>query len=273
MLPTKPDNHPKQPLQSARPGTPRMSQETKFGYGFLLVGTGTPFLISELLGLRWAIVISVACTVVGVAFLVSGHRHKETAKPKTIWEWLAVGGSLCTSIVLISIGVIHAVVPLRASINPSLAYVVGGFWSPAPQEEWVMMIRHYGPDPINNIEMVFTDENIRKAQSESGAVDVSKWERILHFDELDPTESVYAKEFPWKTLNPDDENYTVVTSFRQGFVIETLHLRRINGKWFYAMRITDRAGKQIVSCSDAEMGGPADLPKCFPDYTTKHLGN
>ena len=53
------------------------SKETKFGYGFLLVGTGVPFLIERLLGPSWAIGVAISCTAIGVWLLFAGHTHKE----------------------------------------------------------------------------------------------------------------------------------------------------------------------------------------------------
>jgi len=93
-----------------------MLRETKFGYGFLLVGAGLPFLIDKLFGIRWAIVISVACFIVGVVFLVEGHRHKEGAiqKPWTLWEYLATGGAVVALIAVISIAALR-----KMSSSPS----------------------------------------------------------------------------------------------------------------------------------------------------------
>lgn len=57
-----------------------MSRENKFGYGFLLAGIGMPYLIERLLGPTPATVVSIICVVLGIAFLVAGHRHE---KPMT----------------------------------------------------------------------------------------------------------------------------------------------------------------------------------------------
>jgi hypothetical protein len=54
-----------------------VSKETKFGYGFLLAGVGAPFLIFEILGFAAAVIAASSCTVIGIALLIAGHRHKE----------------------------------------------------------------------------------------------------------------------------------------------------------------------------------------------------
>lgn len=83
-----------------------MSKETKFGYGFLLVGTGMPYLIDRLFGLSFAILISIACVIVGCALLYAGHWHKENQATR-IWNWLAIGACLSTLIVLSWLGVMR----------------------------------------------------------------------------------------------------------------------------------------------------------------------
>jgi hypothetical protein len=87
-----------------------MLRETKFGYGYLMVGTGLPYLIDKALGLAWAIFVSVTFVVVGGAFLCAGHRQRgEQAGPRrTKLGWLAFGCTLSTLIVLISLGILRS---------------------------------------------------------------------------------------------------------------------------------------------------------------------
>jgi hypothetical protein len=53
-----------------------MSRETKLGYGFLLVGSGLPYLVDKLLGPIFALITAAVCFVGGIAFLVAGHLHR-----------------------------------------------------------------------------------------------------------------------------------------------------------------------------------------------------
>jgi hypothetical protein len=55
----------------------KVSRETKFGYGFLLAGVGVPFLIFDIFGFNAAVIVASCFTVLGVALLIAGHRHKE----------------------------------------------------------------------------------------------------------------------------------------------------------------------------------------------------
>ncbi len=54
-----------------------MSKETKFGYGFLFVGVGLPYLVERMFGPLTAAFIALAFLVVGVILLIAGHRHRD----------------------------------------------------------------------------------------------------------------------------------------------------------------------------------------------------
>jgi hypothetical protein len=86
-----------------------MQRDTKLGYGFLLVGAALPFLVDKVLGLVFAIFVSVSFLVTGIGFLIAGHRHNENSPPwrPKLQEGLAIGASGATLIVLISLGLIR----------------------------------------------------------------------------------------------------------------------------------------------------------------------
>lgn len=87
-----------------------MRRETNFGYGFLFVGIGLSYLIGKVLGLTVAIVVCVACVVIGVTFLLAGHRHKDIDRPpRKLWEIAAFVCALSILIVLASIGILRVV--------------------------------------------------------------------------------------------------------------------------------------------------------------------
>lgn len=110
-----------------------MSKETKFGYGFLLVGTGVPYLIDKLFGLPFAILISLACVIVGCALLWAGHRHKDNQPPKKIWNWLAIGACLSTLVVLSWVGIMR-IVP-KSKNQPSVSTAQESKKEQRPKEE------------------------------------------------------------------------------------------------------------------------------------------
>jgi hypothetical protein len=83
-----------------------MLRETKFGYGFLLVGTAMPYLIDKIFGLTAAILVSVVCLVAGGVLLWSGHKHSDgILLPVKGWKkWGAFGAACCTLIILLTVG-------------------------------------------------------------------------------------------------------------------------------------------------------------------------
>jgi hypothetical protein len=55
-----------------------MSRETKFGYGFLLVGCWVPYLVDKMFGATpAAVAIAVIGSLLGVGFLFAGHLHRD----------------------------------------------------------------------------------------------------------------------------------------------------------------------------------------------------
>jgi hypothetical protein len=87
-----------------------MLRETKFGYGFLLVGTAAPYLIDKAFGLSLAILLSVLCLIVGAVLLWSGHWQKDgvLAPFKKSRDWLVFGAALSTLTVLLTVGATRA---------------------------------------------------------------------------------------------------------------------------------------------------------------------
>jgi hypothetical protein len=66
-----------------------MSRDSKFGYGFLLAGIGLPYLMDKFLGIIPATITAVVCAIVGIGFLIAGHRHREDGdtRPRRItWK-------------------------------------------------------------------------------------------------------------------------------------------------------------------------------------------
>jgi hypothetical protein len=59
-----------------------MARETKFGYGYLLVGAALPYLIDKLLGPIAALIAASIVGISGLVFLLAGHLHKDGNKVK-----------------------------------------------------------------------------------------------------------------------------------------------------------------------------------------------
>lgn len=81
----------------------QMSRETKFGYGFLLIGWAGPYLLERMFGANVAMVTAIVCTVVGGWLLFTGHLHGDE-KSERPWNLPRVGKALATVGLLFAVG-------------------------------------------------------------------------------------------------------------------------------------------------------------------------
>jgi hypothetical protein len=159
--------------------------------------------------------------------------------------------------------------------KPSFIYVIPGVWSPSPKPQWVMTVRHFGPDSVLNTELLFVDKDRQEAIAKDPTIGTADLDLRLHYDEIDPIESVMAKMFLWSPLHLEDEHYTIYGTSNKISTEEKLDIRQIENKWYYAMKVKNpKTGNVLAECADAKMASTNKyyIPPCFPDYTTKHLG-
>ncbi len=158
---------------------------------------------------------------------------------------------------------------------PSFIYLVPGIWSPSPTPRWLMIIQHFGSQPVFNSELTFVDSDRGKAIAHKGTAtpqDIEEEQLILRLAEIDPPHGEWAKHFWWSPLDPDHEHYVTGIATRDGQYHEDLDVERIEGAWQFKIAITDvSTHEKIIDCQDFS-ADPAHLPKCFPDYTVLHAG-
>jgi hypothetical protein len=164
--------------------------------------------------------------------------------------------------------------PIEPPPTPSFVYVVPGVWLLSQPAQWLMMIRHSGPDPVFNIEILFVDKDRQSAISTKGSAtpeDIQAMQHTLNFSEIDPIEGVWAKDFVWPPLKPENEHYEVIVASRNGSFRENLQIRQTVG-WQYRMKvINDQSKRVLLNCRDKNFGEDGDgenLPTCFPFYVT-----
>jgi hypothetical protein len=207
----------------------------------------------------------------GTAYMLGGYGPWPRLA-KTVWMltcvW-AVGG------------LIYYAYARHQARKPSIVYVAPGVWADGSQ--WHMLVRHFGPNPVYNIELLFVDQDRHKAAAAQSSPltpdQLSNLDVTLRFAEIDPIEGIWAKQFVWQPLNPDHEHYDVGIVSREGAFSEDLRIERVHEKWYWEMKLTDgKTGRTIVHCRDN--GFPEHprwrlwaLPNCFPDYSTKHMGD
>lgn len=71
----------------------RTPKETKFGYGYLLVGWGLFYLVEQLTGRNAALYIALGCTVVGISLLLSGHWHERATTARRVLVSIVIVGT------------------------------------------------------------------------------------------------------------------------------------------------------------------------------------
>ncbi len=170
-----------------------------------------------------------------------------------------------------------------AKKKPSFLYVAPGGWvndvpNSGQPASWDFLIRHSGPDPVNNTEMVFSDEyKIKDATAHNQSPGMDALYKTFHLQEVDPDEGFWAKQFLWSPVNPDNEEYDVVAVSREGRVAEHLEIIGKDHKdWQIAMKIVNPVTHEtVLHCRDSKFQVseefPKNLPKCFPEFTTgKH---
>jgi hypothetical protein len=61
-----------------------MERDTKFGYGYTLIGIGLAYLLERLFGASAAFALAVGMTAVGAVFLFAGHKHGKSISAKQL---------------------------------------------------------------------------------------------------------------------------------------------------------------------------------------------
>jgi hypothetical protein len=184
--------------------------------------------------------------IAGTAYMIGGYKP---------WPRVATGLWRIAGI-WFAVGPVYFVYANHELRKPSLVYVVPGFWSPSPVPRWLMLVRHYGPQPVYNIELVFMDEDKRRAAAGNKSMtpeQTAAMTATFHLTELDPTENFWATQFPWSPALPAHEHFSVVATSREGRFGETLTIEQTHGKWLYEMTIVNLRTQQIITkCRDVE---------------------
>jgi len=121
--------------------------------------------------------------------------------------------------------------------TPSFLFVLGIPLGDNDSAEWLMMLRHYGPNPAYNCDIAFYDNDRKNIEHEwlvkhpdspyppPGLADESQ--RRIHIAEAGPEGS--AGSFKWNPLDPNRQHYTVSISCRDGVFEQKLEVTRVDG--------------------------------------------
>jgi hypothetical protein len=125
----------------------------------------------------------------------------------------------------------------RLVARPSLVFVFGSPLGDNESASWIMMLRHYGPAPAHNCQIIFYDDDRKNIDHE--------W-RVKHRDSSYPSPSVAGESqrhiqvqeagpegsigsFVWNPLDPNSQHYTVSIDCRDGYFVEKWEVARVNG--------------------------------------------
>jgi len=144
------------------------------------------------------------------------------------------------------------VVPGTPRQTPSFLFVFGVPLGDNDSAEWLMMLRHYGPNSTYNCDIAFYDDDRKNIEHEwlvkhpsspyppPGLAGESQWR--IHIAEAGPEGS--AGSFKWNPLDPDRQHYTVSITCRDGAFEQRLEVTRVNG--ILRSSITIERGQQWI---------------------------
>lgn len=235
----------------------RMARDTKFGYGFLFVGGGMPYLVDKWFGVLPAMIIAAASVVLGVVFLVAGHLH-ENASPK---QWrIAIAAIAVFSVVTLGW-------PIVEYAKPSLVVVKPVIWTlPSVRTTEIFVAGALGHETLSDVEVVVTDEDrsaeIKRNPASTPTLLPLAVQRFT-YSEMDPG-PLWDKLIFINPYIPAHQHYTIDLSFhgsprarfREDFWIEVEEFagKRPIDNMSYAIRISDvtdvNTSSVVLECKD-----------------------
>jgi hypothetical protein len=122
--------------------------------------------------------------------------------------------------------------------TPSLVFVFGVPLGDNDSASWMMMLRHYGPNPAYSCNIGFYDNDRKNiehqwlvAHPESPfpppGLASGESQKQVYVAETGPEGS--SGGFPWNSLDPDRQHYTVSISCRDGIFVESWEVTRVDG--------------------------------------------
>ena len=247
----------------------------------MVAGPIIAFIIEALpvIGFWWHLIVGLLFLVSGMLFCLRPPHDISGAIPLLHSPYLRQRLSIV--VFLVVSGILW--MPLRRQyleehMPPSLIYVIPvGVWSANPVQ-WIMFVRRYGPASVHHPEVLFFDMKRaqRLAAQKSITEDQFKDEQTnLTFDEIDRIQNpILPEHFLWTPLDPDHQYYLVTLTLPEWQLFEGLAVEKMNSKWVYEMKVTDKSWRTIIECRDPGFpvaSGPTQ-PTCW-DYVWNHYGD
>jgi hypothetical protein len=170
--------------------------------------------------------------------------------------------------------------------TPSFPFVFGAPLGDNNSADWIMMVKHYGPNPAYNCDIAFYDKD-RTNINHLWLVDhpnvpfapkdlVGETRTLLQCAEVGKAGS--SEKFTWKPLDPDCQRYSVASSCRDGVFSQEWEVTRVDG--VLRSRLIIKQGAEVIfSCVDPEFTEkpllaeiPTDRkPVVHPGWKPNHL--
>lgn len=135
---------------------------------------------------------------------------------------------------------------------PSFVFVFGAPLGDNNSPTWIMMLKHYGPEPAFNCTIQFFDDNRKNLEHQwlvkhpnslflpPGLFDESQ--KSFHIAEAGAEGAIGS--FNWSPLDPDRQHYTVSIDSRDGLFVEKWEVTRVEG--VLRAKITIEHGPQWI---------------------------
>lgn len=153
--------------------------------------------------------------------------------------WVAIA-------VAIGLGALWTVLEFkRQKLYPSFVFVFGAPLGDNSSPVWVMLLKHFGPNPAYNCDIEFFDEDrksiehqwlVRHPNSPYPAPELAgKSQERFHIPEAGAQGS--GGSFQWTPVDPDRQHYTASIICREGTFVEHWEVTRIDGALRTKIRI------------------------------------
>jgi hypothetical protein len=199
------------------------------GFGFLTLSNPTS---AEFLAAR----ICALLALLDVAAF--GGYWLYTSSQLSIGWRLIIGGVLGAAIFALGLGSQLWVDTRQYPRTPSLVFVFGVPLGDNRSAKWLMMLKHFGPEPAYNCYIDFYDDDRKNIEylwrngPQPRAFSPPGWygnSQTTEFVAEAGLETPTRRGFQWEPINPDSQHYTVSINCRAGSFVEKLEVTRVSG--------------------------------------------
>lgn len=206
-------------------------------------------------------------------------------------RWIGWGAILVALGLVVCWGILELKRPKQL---PSFVFVFGAPLGDNDAPVWVMLFKHYGPNPAHNCDIEFFDQD-RKNIEHAWLVQhpnspfpptqlTGKSQEHFHIPEAGPQGSIGS--FQWTPLDPDRQHYSASISCRDGVFVENWEVTRVNGvlrtkvtlehgpQWIAK---NPRSNRVVFACADPEFSetplasaSPVPKPPVHPGWKPNH---